>query len=166
MKAHIVSAVAALGIASLASGQSARAATATTTFPVTATVLTACAVTADPLAFGNYDPTSATPLEQSATLSVLCTVGTSFTVGLNAGATSGATVSTRQMSDGSNVLDYSLYSDSGHTTNWGNTPGSDTPAATVAPVLPTELTVYGRVPAEQNVPPGPYADTITVTVNY
>jgi len=27
-------------------------------------------------------------------------------------------------------------------------------------------TVYGRTVASQNVPPGSYADTITVTVNY
>ena len=27
-------------------------------------------------------------------------------------------------------------------------------------------TVYGRIPARQNIPAGAYADTITVTVNY
>lgn len=144
----------------------AQAATTTTTFPVTATVLTACAVTANPLAFGNYDPTAATALDATTTLSVLCTVGTSFTVGLNAGTGTGATVTTRRMTNGANTLNYALYREAARTNNWGNTPGTDTPPPTTAPVLPTSLTVYGRVPAGQNVAPGGYADTVTVTVNY
>lgn len=140
--------------------------TATTTFPVTATVLKSCSVSATPLAFGTYNPTSATPLDATTTLSVLCTVGTSFTVGLNAGTAAGATVTTRQMSNGANRLNYALFQQAGRTTNWGNTPGTDTPPATTAPVTPSALTVYGRVPAGQNVPAGDYTDTITVTVNY
>ncbi len=144
----------------------AQAATTTTTFPVTATVLKACVVSANPLSFGNYDPTATSPVDASTTLSVLCTVGTSFTVGLNAGTGSGATVTTRRMTSGANTLDYALYQETGRTNNWGNTPGTDTPLATTAPILASTLTVYGRLPASQNVPVGSYADTITVTVNY
>ncbi|MGH6617112.1 Csu type fimbrial protein [Sphingomonas sp.] len=144
----------------------AQAATTTTTFPVTATVLKACVVSANPLPFGNYDPTATTPVDATTTLSVLCTVGTSFTVGLNAGTASGATVTTRRMTNGANTLSYALYQEAARTNNWGNTPGTDTPLATTAPILPTTLTVYGRLPASQNVPAGSYTDTITVTVNY
>jgi spore coat protein U-like protein len=144
----------------------ANAATTTTTFPVTATVLSACAVTANPLNFASYNPTAATPLDATTTLAVNCTVGTPFTVGLNAGTASGATVTTRRMTSGANALSYALYQEAARTNNWGNTPGTDTPAPVTAPVLPTSLTVYGRVPAGQNVPAGTYSDTITVTVNY
>ncbi|MGD9710563.1 MAG: spore coat U domain-containing protein [Thermomicrobiales bacterium] len=142
------------------------AGTATTTFPVSATVLSVCSVSALPLAFGNYDPTASVDLDATTSLDVLCTIGTSFTVGLNQGTSSGATVSTRAMVNGADTLDYSLYQDSGRTTNWGNTPGTDTPSATVAGLSATSMTVYGRVPQGQNVPPGSYLDTITVTVNY
>jgi spore coat protein U-like protein len=155
-----------VGGAGLWLAPAAQAATTTTTFPVTATVLKACIVTADPLAFGNYDPTATAPVDTTTTLSVLCTVGTSFTVGLNAGAGTGATVATRHMTSGANTLNYALYQETGRTSNWGNTPGTDTPAATTAPVLATTVTVYGRLPASQNVPAGSYADTVTVTVNY
>ena len=143
-----------------------QAATTTTTFPVTATVLKACLVTANPLAFGNYDPTATTPLDGTATLSVLCTVGSSFTVGLNPGTATGATVATRHMTSGANTLGYALYQEAARISNWGNTPGTDTPLATTAPILPTTLTVYGRIPASQNVPAASYTDTITVAVNY
>lgn len=143
----------------------AQAATTTTTFPVTATVIKACVVSATALAFGNYDPTATGPTDATSTLSVLCTVGTTYTVGLTAGTASGATVTTRKMSSGSNLLSYALYQDSAHTTNWGNTPATDTAAAT-APVGTNALTVYGRITAGQNVPIGSYSDTITVNVVY
>lgn len=143
----------------------AHAATTSTTFAVTATVLKTCAVTANNLAFGNYDTTNATPLDGTTTLSVLCSPGTSFQVGLNAG-TSGGSVTTRSMANGGNTLSYALYQNAGRTTNWGNTPGTDTPAATIAGVTATSLSVYGRVPAGQNVAQGSYSDTITVTVTY
>lgn len=144
----------------------AEAGTATTNFPVTATVLSVCAVSALPLAFGNYDPTSTSDLDASTTLSVLCTLGTSFTVGLSAGTASAATVSSRAMTNSGSTLSYALYQNAGRTTNWGNTAGVDTPAAVVAGLTPTSLTVYGRVTKNQNVSPGLYQDTITVTVNY
>jgi spore coat protein U-like protein len=153
-------------LASLTAATTAGAATSTTTFPVTATVLSACSVTANPLSFGSYDPTAASNLDATTTLSVLCTVGTSFQVGLNQGAGSGATVTSRQMTGGSNTLAYALYQDTARTTNWGNTPGADTPPATTAPTTATSLTVFGRVPSGQNVPATTYNDTITVTVTY
>lgn len=158
---------AALGMVSLFTGSNAAlAATATDTMGVSATVVSACILDASDLAFGNYDPTSASAVDATTTVQVTCTTGTSFTVGLNAGLASGATVTTRKLQNGANLLAYQLYSNAGRTTNWGNTPGTDTPAATVATTTPTTLTVYGRLAALQNVPAGSYSDTVTVTVNY
>lgn len=147
-------------------GGAANAATASTTFAVNATVVPACLVSANPLVFGNYDPTQGTNLDVTTTLLVTCTVGTSFRVGLSAGGGIGATVTSRKMTNGANTLGYALFQDSLRTTNWGNTPGTDTPAATVAPATASTLTVYGRVAAGQNVPAATYTDTITVTVTY
>lgn len=143
----------------------AHAATTTTTFPVTATVLTSCVVTATPLVFGNYDPTSATPLDAANTLIVTCTTGTAYNVGLDAGTGSGATVTIRKMTSGANTLNYTLYQEAARTTIWGNTPPTNTVNAT-AVVLPTTHTICGRVSGGQNVPASLYADTITVTVTY
>jgi spore coat protein U-like protein len=153
-------------MASILVPQAALATNATTTMGISATVLSACVVTANSLAFGNYNPTSATATDATATFDVLCTAGTSYSVGLNAGTKAGATVTTRQMSSGANALSYSLYSDSGRNTNWGNTPGTDTPSPTTAGVLPSTFTVYGRIPAQQNVQAGSYTDTVTITVSY
>lgn len=141
------------------------AATATTTFAVNATVLKTCAVTALPLAFGNYDPTAASPADATTTVTVTCTNATTYNIGLNAGAGSGATVTSRLMTLGGNTLSYSLYQDNTRVTLWGNTVGVDTVSG-VASGLPIGHTVYGRVPQFQSVPIGTYTDTITVTVTY
>ncbi|WP_395390966.1 spore coat U domain-containing protein [Novosphingobium sp. BL-8A] len=155
-----------LAVTAFAAPHAAQAATTTTTMAVTATVQPSCTVSATALAFGNYNPLSATPLDGTSTITVNCTTGSTYTVGLNAGATSGATVTTRQMLLSSNALNYTLYRDSGRTNNWGNTPGTDTPALATATTSPASITVYGRIPALQNVPAGSYADTVTVSVNY
>ena len=144
----------------------AAASTATTTMGVSANVHSACVVTSNNLSFGNYNPTTGSPTDATSTFNVTCTTGTSFTVGLNAGATSGATVTTRQMANGASALGYALYSDTARTTNWGNTPGTDTPAATIAGSSASTFTIYGRIPAQQNVAAGAYTDTIIITINY
>ncbi|MFD2263928.1 spore coat protein U domain-containing protein [Lacibacterium aquatile] len=48
-------------------------------------------LTADPLAFGPYDPTSEAPSDGSSTISVTCIRRTPYTVGLSAGTRAGAT---------------------------------------------------------------------------
>lgn len=144
----------------------AHAATATDTMAVSATVQSACIVSANALAFGSYNPTSGTNLDATTTLSVTCTSGTSYTVGLSTGNGSGATVANRKLTNGANSLSYALYQDASRTTNWGNTAGTDTPASAVAGSSATSLTVYGRVASGQNVPAGTYTDSVTITVNY
>lgn len=146
---------------------SATADTATDTFQVTATVLGSCAVSATDLAFGDYTPTSGTPLDQTSTVTVTCTTGTTYDVGLNAGLNDdGNGVTGRRMVYAStNFLGYALYSDSSRTTNWGNTVDTDTIDGTGSGSA-QQLTVYGRVPINQYVTVGNYADTITVTVTY
>ena len=55
-----------------------QAATTTTTFNVTATVLNSCSVTATDLAFGTYDPASVTDKQGASTITVTCTLGTAY----------------------------------------------------------------------------------------
>ncbi len=138
-------------------------ASASTTFTVSATVQATCLITANPLAFGTYTGLAA---NATTTIAVTCTNTTPYNVGLDAGLTSGATVSTRQMKGpGTDVLNYGLYQDSTHATNWGSTVGTDTETGT-GNGSAQSLTVYGQVPANQYVTPGSYSDTITATVTY
>ncbi|MFD2261528.1 spore coat U domain-containing protein [Lacibacterium aquatile] len=157
--------VAAAAMVSLLPATGAQAATASTSILVTAAVAQACIVVATPLAFGVYDPTSASPTDGTATVAVTCTTGTAYTVGLSAGGGTGATTTVRKMTFGANTLNYALYQNAGRTTNWGNAVGTDTVAGTATGLL-INHTVYGRITAGQTVPMGAYADTVAVTVTY
>jgi len=141
---------------------SAFAATATTSFNVNATVQATCLVNATSLNFGTY---SGVQLDGTSTINVTCTNTTPYTVGLDAGTFTGATVTTRRMTGPAAApLSYALYSDSGRTTNWGNSTGSWVSGTGNGSAQ--GITVYGRIPAAQYATPGSYADTIAVTVTY
>jgi spore coat protein U-like protein len=139
------------------------AATATTTFSVTATVQATCLVSATPMAFGTYTGAGAT---STSAVSVTCTNTTPYNVGLSAGSATGATVTTRSMTGpGAALLGYALFSDAARTVNWGQTIGTDTVTGT-GNGLAQAITVYGQAAGSQYVAPGAYTDTITATVTY
>lgn len=142
------------------------AATATTTFKVTATVASSCKVTATDLDFGAYDPL-AVARDGTSSITATCTAQTPYEIGLSAGTGTPATT-TRAMtgSDGASTqLDYELYSDTTRSAIWG-APGGATVAQSALTGGALNYTVYGRIPASQYVPAANYADTVTVTVTY
>ena len=142
------------------------AATSTTTFTVSADVTADCSVSANNLDFSTYDPTSSNNDDATTTIDITCTSTTPFDIGLNAGTGTGATVTTRILTNGASTLNYSLYQDSSRTTVWGNTPATDTVSSTGTGSA-QQFTVYGRLPGSQPAAiPGTYTDTITVTVTY
>lgn len=136
------------------------AASVTNTFLVKATVIAACNnVTATTLAFGNY---SLAELRNQNNITVNCTAGTSYTVALNGGQA--GQFNPRAMLNGTNRLNYNIYTAADRTTVWGDGSGG---SQTVAGTGTSTLTAYGDVPANQTTAEqGDYNDTITVTVNY
>jgi spore coat protein U-like protein len=144
----------------------AHAATAQTTFNVTATVLASCSVSAGTLAFGNYTPTSGSPTDASSAVNITCTNGTHYTVALDGGSTE-SNVAARAMSDtNAHTLSYEIYTDSTHATVWGDGTGSTITQSGTGSGTAQPLTAFGRVPASQFAAAGSYSDTVTVTVSY
>ena len=142
------------------------AATATTTFKVTATVASSCKVTATDLDFGAYDPLAAA-LDGTSTITATCTAQTPYTIGLDAGLKAGGTTTRRMTGDdtATTLLSYELYSDTNRTAIWG-AGGTTTVAQSALTGGALNYTVYGRIPASQYVPAAYYTDTVTVTVTY
>jgi spore coat protein U-like protein len=133
---------------------------------VTATVLTSCLVSALPLVFGNYDPSNVTATTATTTASVTCTGASSYTLAMNAGTGSGATIATRKMTFGGSTLNYSIYTTGAHTTTWGDgTAGSATVPGTGLLGVTTH-TIYGSIPPGQSPNAGAYTDTISITLTY
>lgn len=142
------------------------AATATTTFQVTAIVADSCLVSATDLNFGAYDPLVGA-LDGTSTITATCTAETPYEIGLSAG-TGISAITTRAMTGNdaaSTQLDYELYSDTTRSAVWG-APGGATVAQSALTGGALNYTVYGRIPASQYVPAANYADTVTVTVTY
>lgn len=137
--------------------------TATTTFSVTVVITATCTMSATNLTFGNY---AGALINATSAVTVNCTNLTPFNIGLNAGTSTGATVTTRKMTGpAAATLSYSMFRDSGRTLNWGNTVGTDTLQATGTGSA-AQYTVYGQVPGAQYPRPGAYNDTIIATVTY
>ncbi len=142
----------------------AEALTATGSFGVQVAIAATCVVTsATTLDFGTQGVLSAN-VDQTSVINITCTNTTPYNIGLDKGL-NGSSVLTRQMKAGAAVVNYSMYSDSGRTTNWGNTVGTDTVAAT-GNGSAQAFTVYGRIPPQTSPAAGTYTDTITVTVTY
>lgn len=134
-----------------------------------------CTVSATAVAFGTYNPLSASPAESNGTVTLNCSsvplsVVTPYTVALSAG-NQGSFVP-RRMAAGANLLQYQLYTDLARTTPWGDgSAGTSVVNGTIPPLLLSSVslphTVYGRVPALQSsAAVGSYSDVITVTVTY
>src|SRR3954469_9431262 len=160
---YFIAAAAAVGL--LPSASVSFAATSTATFSVQVTIVATCTInSASALNFGSQGVLTAN-VDQTSTIQVQCTNTTPYNIGLNAGSGAGATVAVRKMTSGGATINYSLYTDSGRTTVWGNTVGTDTVAAT-GNGASQGYTVFGRVPAQTTPAPAAYTDTITVTVTY
>ncbi|QKC82862.1 spore coat U domain-containing protein [Mesorhizobium sp. NZP2077] len=146
-------------------GGEARATTTTTPMVVQMTITASCTISsASTLNFGSSGVIAAN-VDQTSTVQVQCTNTTPYNIGLDAGTGTGATVAARKMTNGAATITYSLYSDSGRTTVWGNTIGTNTVSATGSGSAQS-FTVYGRVPAQATPAPAVYTDTVTVTVTY
>ena len=136
--------------------------TDTTSFTLTVLITGSCTISANALAFGNY---TGAVLNGTTSMAVTCTNNIPYTVGLNAGTATGATVTNRMMTGpNGSLLKYSLFSNSGRTTNWGNSSGSWVSGTGTGSAQ--TLTVYGQIPASQNTMSGTYMDTIIATVTY
>ncbi len=155
---------------SLATSAFAASVSTSNTNNITASVAPKCTIGAFAIAFGAYDPFSATPLDQNGTVSINCTKGTSGVISLNLGAN--ASGSTRRMQDTGatgNYLTYEIYDNSTRTTVW-NTTNTVTLGPSASKDTALTATAYGRVTAGQDPQAGAgvtnYQDTIVATVTF
>lgn len=113
-----------------------------------------------PLSFGTYVAGQATVVDTTATIVLNCNkVNANVTMTINSG-NGGQPGNGRAMSSGASKLVYQIYSDAARTAVYGT-------IGVVTDALKATLDsyyVYGRLFANQDVVPGAYTDTLTVTV--
>ena len=145
----------------------ASAATATTTFAVSGTVVPTCSVSATPMSFGAAIPNPINSnVDATSTVTATCSSGAPYTIALSAGLGAGATFAARRMTSGPNGLTYTLFTDAGRATVWGDGTAGNTLSNNNGSGSAQVISVFGRIPAPQTVPTGTYTDTITVTVTF
>jgi spore coat protein U-like protein len=163
-----------LGVGALTAGRDAAAATATSNFTVTASVVASCTIATTGISFGNYDPVvvnATTPVDANGTVTVACTQGAVTSLGMNQGSnptgTSTAAAPVRQMASGAvNRLRYDLYQDAAHNTAWGDFGTAAAETYTAANKNAATLNIYGRIPSGQDAVVGAYTDTVTATISF
>jgi spore coat protein U-like protein len=118
--------------------------------------------------FGAYDVFNNSHTDSTGSITYTCaSLLTPITIDLSKGNAS--SYATRQMRQGDSfTLNYNLFLDANRTTIWGDSTGGSSRYGPIMPPLLTQVTVtvYGRIPARQNVRVGSYTDTITATINF
>ncbi len=128
--------------------------------------LLSCTISASAVSFGTYNPLTPTPLDTTGTLTYQCDFIVLPSITLTTGSSS--TYAARTMLSGTDALSYNLYQDAVHLLVWGDGTGGTLTYTALISVLnvPVSVTVYARVPAQQNAPAGAYADTVVVTIHF
>lgn len=151
---------------------SAHAAEDTANFQVRIVIQESCVIsTTAPtdIDFLSHTRSTGAPVLATGTITVNCSAGTDYTIGLNGGANSLGTAASpaegdRRMSSGTGYVPYDLFRNAARTQFWGNTPGTDTQAG-IGTAANQTYTVFGRVPST-NFDAGTYVDTVTATIVY
>ncbi len=131
----------------------------------------ACNVTATGISFGNYDVFATAPVDSTGSVTVTCDDIPPASPVIAIGPGAAGTFLPRRMRHASllAVLDYNIFTSPSMAAVWGDGTGGTTtvPAGRVPRSRPPRpITIYGRIPAGQNVPAGTYGDTLVVTVTW
>jgi spore coat protein U-like protein len=164
------SSVAAAVVIGMLASAAVPAATRTTSMSVRATVVDTCLISASALTFPPYVGGGGA-VAGTSTVSLRCSNGAIYAVGLSAGSTAGTTMAQRLLAGGTSTLQYNLYTSNAYTAVWGDGSNGSSVVAGYSTgfATPIALTIYGQVPdsaANKLAPVGTYADTILVVLDY
>lgn len=114
--------------------------------------------------FGAYDPLGDSPSDSVGSITVSCLIAGGLEISID-GVYSGGV---RHLTAGSDTLNYNIYSDASRTRIIGDgTFGTQSYSRSFTGILATAVTtLYGRIPANQDVRAGTYSDSLVITVNF
>lgn len=127
-----------------------------------------CTISTTSMSFGAYDVFSASNVTSTATVTYRCQGGArNVFITLSRGQS--VTFSPRTMKAGTNALSYNLYQNAAFSVIWGDGTGG-TQAYVTSGKTPNKtdffVTIYGKIPALQDVTAGSYTDTVVATINF
>lgn len=126
-----------------------------------------CTISVVSVAFGNYNVFTVTPVDSTGSVTFRCNAAAAnISITLSKGASS--TFTPRTMTKAGEVLNYDLYLNAARTNVWGDGTGGTSTYTNANPPNNQNVTVtiYGRIPASQDVSAGAYSDTVLATINF
>lgn len=157
-----------MAFSALAGGRAA-ASQVSATMEVSAVVVPNCRFTLTALNFGSYDPLGAhqaTDLDATATVALSCTRNSQAFITMDQGRNPVAGTEMRGLAERGQILRYQLFQDSSRTQVWSSGANALRFQANGNAGSRYEFTVYGRIPAAQEVASGMYTDVVTATVDF
>ncbi len=126
-----------------------------------------CTISVSSIAFGNYNVFTATDDDSTGTITYRCNA-TAFNISISLSDGSSSTFSPRTLRNGTEVLQYNLYRNAARTTIWGDGTGGTSVYTSANPANNTNInvTIYARIPAQQDVSAGSYTDTVSAVINF
>lgn len=127
----------------------------------------ACTVSANGVSFGSYSVYAAGAATSTGTVTYNCgNKDKNIEIDLSAGSSGSFT--TRTLKQGTDTLNYNLYTDPALTNTWGDGTGGTDSYIKFNPAngVDVNVTIYGRAPPLQDVRTGVYTDSIVATINF
>lgn len=134
------------------------------------TVLThnnsSCNISTTPMSFGTRADLNSAQTSSNQ-ISVTCTNGVKYSLGLNNGSNGGTSPTNRFMANAASgqKISYGIFQNSSMTQQWGTTAGADIISGT-ATGLTQVYNAYGQIPVQSTPVGGSYADTVVITLTY
>lgn len=132
-----------------------------------ATAAPSCTVSATSVNFGSYNVFAGSATDSTGSITITCN-NSAHNVVVTLSKGSSATFNPRTMTNGGETLSYNLFRDAARTSIWGDGTGGTSTYTDNNPSngADTVVTVYGRVPAGQDVSAGSYSDTVSAVINF
>jgi spore coat protein U-like protein len=127
-----------------------------------------CSVSTIGVSYGSYSPLSVTPADSTGSVNILCNANIKVTIAIGPSPNSGGFNPRRlRKATGADFLNYNLYTNSSRATIWGNgTQGTAIVNINARRNRTSNVPVYGRAPAGQDIGTGAYSESLVVTINF
>jgi spore coat protein U-like protein len=118
------------------------------------------------VSFGAYNVLDPNPnINGVGSITIHCQGGPNGPIDVSLSAGHSHSYGARVMTSGRNSLDYNLYTNTARTVVWGDGSGGSH-TQTASKNGETTLSIFGKIPAAQDVGVGVYSDDITAIVNF
>jgi len=125
-----------------------------------------CSINVQGVAFGSYNPFNTAASNDVGTVVASCSGRGTLRVSLSTGQSGSYTMRYMVSATTSDQLDYNLYMNASRTRIFGDGTGGTRTVSRRYRNQTVDISIYGQIPALQNVASGNYLDSIVATITF